>query len=200
MVEIVLASSNKGKIAEIQALLSPHHILISPQSERGIADVEETGLTFIENALIKARHAASIAKLPALADDSGLVVPYLKGEPGIYSARYAGSAGDFNQNIQKLLTKMEGVPIEKRHAYFYCVIVYLRHPEDPCPIVCDGTWDGQILLEPRGQRGFGYDPVFYDLIYECSAAELAPDVKNTISHRGQAVRKLLEQFENGEFY
>lgn len=196
MVEIVLASSNKGKIAEIQTLLDKHNIVISPQTERGIIDAEETGMTFIENALIKARHAASLAKLPALADDSGLVVPSLNGEPGIYSARYAGLPVDFNRNIDKLLTKMDGVPVEKRSAYFYCVIVYLRHAEDPCPIVSEGIWHGQILYQPRGDFGFGYDPIFYDFINQCSAAELEPKIKNSISHRGQAVRKFLEQFEN----
>lgn len=196
MRKMVLASSNEGKIKEIKQLLSPYNIKLLAQSEWGIADADEVGLTFIENALIKARQAAALTKWPAIADDSGLVVPALKGEPGIYSARYAGQAANQHENIQKLLNQLKGVPDEERKAYFYCVMVMLEHALDPCPIVCEGIWHGKIIDGCQGDQGFGYDPVFYELNYRCSAAELSPEVKNSISHRGQAVRQLLQRMKS----
>lgn len=191
--KIVLASNNKGKIAEINSMVSDHGIEIIPQAELGIADAIEDGKTFIENALIKARHAAALSQLPAIADDSGLVVNALGGEPGIYSARYAGENVPFQQNIIKLLQSLENIPHSNRHAFFYCSLVYLRSKDDPCPIICEGQWHGKILFEPRGIHGFGYDPIFLDEERNCSAAELSPEVKNEISHRGQALRALLQK-------
>lgn len=195
MLKIVLASNNEGKIKEIRHLVHDFQVEIIPQFEMGVAEIEETGLTFIENALLKARHATAMTHLPALADDSGLVVPALHGEPGIFSARYAGKVTNQTKNIKKLLENLKDLPQNKRHAYFYSVIVLLRHEKDPCPVVCDGTWHGSILHSPRGDHGFGYDPIFFDPTYQSSAAELALDVKNSISHRGQAMKKLLERFD-----
>lgn len=189
--KIVLASSNKGKIAEINDLLQGSSISVIPQSDQGVTDIEETGITFIENALLKARNAAQETSLPAIADDSGLVVPYLQGEPGIYSARYASPEVNHAKNIEKLLNKLQSVPEKDRQAFFYCIIVYLQHAKDPCPIVCEGIWHGQILTSPRGEHGFGYDPVFFDSRYHLSAAELDMATKNKISHRGQAISKLI---------
>ncbi|MBA2653668.1 MAG: RdgB/HAM1 family non-canonical purine NTP pyrophosphatase [Gammaproteobacteria bacterium] len=194
--KIIFASSNQGKIKEINALIRQSAIEVIPQVEMGVPDIAETGLTFIENALIKARNATELTKLPAMADDSGLVVPILNGEPGIFSARYAGEAGDHTKNITKLLTKLQDVPPEKRIAYFYCVIVMLRHKDDPCPIICEGIWHGSILMQPKGEKGFGYDPIFYVADYNCSAAELTMEVKNEISHRGQAMTDLIQQLQS----
>lgn len=188
--QIVLASSNKGKINEIQALMPNYQVLT--QSEFNVGDVEETGLTFVENALIKARHAARQCHLPVLADDSGLAVDVLSGAPGIYSARYAGVGASDHDNVDKLLLEMEGVPLEERGARFICVLVYLEHPEDPVPIIAQGIWEGRILFHPQGSNGFGYDPVFWVPQYVCASAELAPEIKNAISHRGQALTKLAQ--------
>lgn len=195
MLKIVLASNNKGKIKEINHLVSPYQMEVIAQSEFKVEEVEETGLTFVENALLKARNAASITSLPALADDSGLVVPILNGEPGIYSARYAGTNNDHSENIKKLLFKLKDVPEKNRNAYFYTVIVLLRDVRDPSPIICEGIWHGKILHEPKGDKGFGYDPIFFDPEYECSAAELPLEIKNKISHRGQAMQQLLHKLE-----
>jgi XTP/dITP diphosphohydrolase len=189
--QLVLASSNQGKILEIQQLLSPFHLQIIPQTELNVADVEETGLTFIENAILKARHAALHTHLPAIADDSGLEVDALQGAPGVFSARYAGKDANNEARLKKLLTALKDVPVQQRQARFQCVVAYLKHPEDPSPIICQGTWEGEILFAPQGIKGFGYDPVFYVPAYHCSAAELAPEVKNQISHRGQALRQLV---------
>jgi len=162
-----------------------------PQSHYNVADAEETGLTFVENAILKARNAAQHTGLPALADDSGLEVDALHGAPGIYSARYAGPMASDAENLGKLLAMLKDVPEEKRGAHFQCVLVYLRHALDPTPLICQGAWEGRILTAPRGTSGFGYDPVFFVPSHACSAAELPAETKNVLSHRGQALRQLL---------
>ena len=187
--KVVLASGNQGKLREFIRMLSSQDMEIIKQSEFNVPDVEETGLTFVENAIIKARHAAKITGLPALADDSGIEVDALNGLPGIYSARYSGEGDDAN-NI-KLLEAMKDVPDDKRTARFRCCIVYMRHAEDPSPIIADAAWEGSILHELKGENGFGYDPLFYVPTHGCSSAEIDPDKKNRISHRGQALRLLL---------
>ena len=191
MKQVVLASSNPGKVREINELLADLALNVVPQSEYGVTDAEETGLTFVENAILKARNAALHTGLPAIADDSGIEVDALNGAPGIYSARYAGTGAGDRANLEKLLTELAGVPEEKRTARFQCLMVYLRHAHDPVPLICQGTWEGRILLAPRGNNGFGYDPVFYVPTHDCSSAELPPEIKNTLSHRGQALRNLL---------
>jgi XTP/dITP diphosphohydrolase len=188
---LVLASGNAGKLAELRALLEDRFDLRA-QSEFGIEDIEETGLTFIENALLKARHAARMAGLPALADDSGLCVDALEGAPGLYSARYAGTHGDAAANIAKLLHELDGVPEARRGAHFHAVVVLLRHADDPRPLVAEGSWHGRILEAPRGDAGFGYDPVFLDPEAGRSAAELEPALKHRLSHRGRALARLRE--------
>lgn len=193
--KIVLASSNKGKIQEINNVFSEKTIEIIPQTDLGIPEPTEDRLTFIENALLKARHACALSNLPAIADDSGLVVRALSGAPGIYSARYAGENIPFQQNIIKLLENLREVPTNDRQAFFYCSLVYLRSKDDPCPIICEGIWHGSILFEPRGIHGFGYDPVFLDEERNCSAAELSLDIKNEVSHRGQALKQLLSKLD-----
>ena len=187
---VVLASNNKGKVREIQALLAGLDIGILPQAQFGTPEIEETGLTFVENAILKARNAAQHAGLPAIADDSGIEVDALNGAPGIYSARYAGVGASDAQNLQKLLDDLREVPEAQRTARFRALIVYLRHALDPTPIICQGTWEGRILLASRGENGFGYDPVFFVPTHNCSAAELDATVKNELSHRGQALRQL----------
>jgi XTP/dITP diphosphohydrolase len=194
MKEIILASSNQGKVREINQLLTGLDLHVQPQTEYGVPDIEETGLTFVENAILKARNAAQHTGLPAIADDSGIEVDALRGEPGIYSARYAGEGASDQANLEKLLTELGDLPEEQRTARFQCLMVYMRHANDPTPLICQGTWEGRILFEPRGENGFGYDPVFYVPTHDCSSAELAADVKNSLSHRGQALRKLLAAF------
>jgi XTP/dITP diphosphohydrolase len=191
MTDIVLASSNAGKVREINQLLSGLDIRVRPQSEFNVVDAEETGLTFVENAILKARNAAAHTGLPAIADDSGLEVDVLNGAPGIYSARYAGTGASDQANLEKLLDDLHKVVQEARTARFQCLLVYMRHAQDPTPLICQGTWEGRILLEPCGDNGFGYDPVFYVPTHDCSSAELKPEVKNSLSHRGQALRQLL---------
>ena len=191
MKRIVLASGNPGKVREINQLLSGSDYEVVPQSAFEVPEAEETGLTFVENALLKARNAARHSGLPAIADDSGIEVDALRGAPGIRSARYAGEGATDEANLQKLLADLEGVPEAERTARFQCVMVYLRRPEDPVPLIVQGTWEGRILTEPRGAGGFGYDPVFYVPEHGCSAAELTPEQKNAISHRGQALCKLV---------
>jgi XTP/dITP diphosphohydrolase len=186
----VLASSNPGKLAELNALLGDQGCTLVAQASLGIDDVPETGLTFIENALIKARHAAQASGLPALADDSGLCVDALGGAPGLYSARYAGPAADAQANIDKLLGALQGVPDEARTAHFHAVLVLLRAADDPQPLVVEGRWHGRVLRARRGEGGFGYDPVFLDPESGLSAAELDPATKNRVSHRGQALAEL----------
>ncbi|MCB1570913.1 MAG: RdgB/HAM1 family non-canonical purine NTP pyrophosphatase [Dokdonella sp.] len=191
--KLVLASGNAGKLVEMREVLGDLDIELVAQAELGIADAEETASTFVENAILKARHAARSSGLPALGDDSGICVDALDGAPGLFSARYAGRHGDSKANIARLLAELDGVPESARSAHFFCVIVLLRHAEDPAPLIAEGRWHGRILREPRGHRGFGYDPVFFDPRSEASAAELDPDVKNRISHRGQALARLREQ-------
>jgi XTP/dITP diphosphohydrolase len=190
--QIVLASNNVGKIREIQSLLPDVEII--PQSEIVQTEAEETGLTFVENALLKARHAAQHCRLPVIADDSGLAVDALNGEPGIYSARFAGIGADDKDNNEKLLLELAGIPFEERTARFICVIVMLKHAADPVPLISQGVWEGKILLHPQGANGFGYDPLFWVPEHKCSSAELLPEVKNSLSHRGQALRQLVSLF------
>lgn len=193
MLTVALASSNAGKLRELSELLSDCDIELVSQSDHGVAPAEETGASFVENALIKARNAASILGLPAIADDSGLVVDALDGAPGIQSARFSGPEGTDATNIEKLLGLLDGLAGEKRAARFYCCIVYLRDAEDPIPIVCEGEWRGRVLAAPRGSGGFGYDPVFYAPEFDCSAAELAAEQKHAVSHRAKALRTLLSR-------
>jgi XTP/dITP diphosphohydrolase len=190
--KIVLASNNAGKVREINQLLAEQAITVVPQREFDIPEAEETGLTFVENAILKARNAARHSGLPAIADDSGIEVDALKGAPGIYSARYAGPGSSDQDNNQKLLAELAEVAQEQRTARFQCVMVYMRHAEDPTPLICQGTWEGVILNEPQGDNGFGYDPLFFVPTEGCSSAQLSPEAKNRLSHRGQALRKLLE--------
>jgi len=188
---IVLASSNPGKVREINQLLATQQIEVVPQSEFSVPDVEESGLTFVENAILKARSAARYSGLPAIADDSGIEVDALHGAPGIYSARYAGPGASDQDNLEKLLEELKDLPPEQRSARFQCLMVYMRHAEDPTPIICQGTWEGLIIREPAGDNGFGYDPVFWVPTHGCTSAQLPPKEKNRLSHRGQALRKLL---------
>jgi len=188
---VVLASGNRGKLREFNALLAGIDIEVVPQSDYDVPEAEETGLSFVENALLKARQAARLTNLPALADDSGLEVDALNGAPGIYSARYAGVGASDEQNLLKLLADLQGIPDEQRRARFQCLLVYLRHEFDPTPLICQGTWEGRILTAPQGENGFGYDPVFFVPTHGCSSAELPADIKNSLSHRGQALRALL---------
>jgi XTP/dITP diphosphohydrolase len=188
---VVLASNNAGKVREFNALLKGIDFEVVPQSQFGVPEAEETGLTFVENAILKARNAANHSRCPAIADDSGLEVDALDGAPGIYSARYAGPGAGDVANLEKLLAMLADVPEQKRNARFQCVLVYMRHALDPTPLICQGTWEGRILTSPRGTNGFGYDPVFFVPTHNCSSAELSPDTKNSLSHRGQALQKLL---------
>jgi XTP/dITP diphosphohydrolase len=189
--EIVLASSNPGKVREINQLLATLDLHVQPQSEFGVVDAEETGLTFVENAILKARNAAQHTGLPAIADDSGIEVDALNGAPGIYSARFAGENASDQANLEKLLAELDGLPEAQRRARFQCLMVFLQHADDPTPVICQGTWEGRILPAARGDNGFGYDPVFYVPSHDCSSAELPAEIKNTLSHRGQALRKLV---------
>lgn len=189
--KIVMASGNQGKIRELNALLSGFSIDLIPQTELGVKEIEETGLTFIENAILKARHASAQTGLPAIADDSGLAVAALKGAPGIYSARYAGIEANAQKNMAKLLLELKSTPDDQRQAAFHCVLAFLSHDQDPTPLVCDGIWHGSILREPRGTHGFGYDPIFYVPSEKKSSAELSSEIKNKISHRGMAIQSLL---------
>jgi len=187
---IVLATGNQGKVKEMGEILAPFDLQIVPQSEFSVPEADETGLSFVENAIIKARNAAAHTGLPAIADDSGLEVDFLKGAPGIYSSRFAGVDATSQDNRIKLLADMKDVPDEKRTARFQCLMVYMEHENDPTPLICQGTWEGRILFELRGKNGFGYDPVFYVPTHDCAAAELSKEIKNQLSHRGQALRQL----------
>ena len=191
MKDIVLASSNPGKVREINQVLADLDVMVRPQGEFNVIDAEETGLTFVENAILKARNAAHYTGLPAIADDSGLEVDALAGAPGIYSARYAGAGASDRQNLEKLLHVLKEIPEEKRSARFQCLMVYMRHANDPTPLICQGSWEGRILTSARGSNGFGYDPVFYVPTHDCASAELPAETKNLLSHRGQALRQLL---------
>lgn len=189
--KIILASNNVAKAREIQAVLDPQRFHLIRQSEYDVPEVAETGTTFVENAIIKARHAALKTGLPALADDSGLEVDALQGAPGVYSARYASENADDASNNAKLLNDLADLAEARRTARFRCMIVYMRHAQDPMPVICAGTWEGSILTETRGDNGFGYDPLFYVPTHRCSSAQLHPDEKNRISHRAQALQKLV---------
>ncbi|WP_119395266.1 RdgB/HAM1 family non-canonical purine NTP pyrophosphatase [Salinibius halmophilus] len=188
---IVLATGNQGKVAELQNLLAPKGFDVVPQSDFVVTSVEETGLTYVENALLKARNVCRLTGQPALADDSGLSVKVLNGAPGLYSARYAGAQASDQDNIDKLLSDLANE--EHRLATFHCVLVYLRHEHDPAPIIAHGQWHGHILRAPRGEGGFGYDPVFYDSNLGKAAAELTREEKAAVSHRGKALAQLMEQ-------
>lgn len=190
MSKIVLATGNQGKVREMAGLLAEFGFDVVAQSEFNISEAAETGTTFIENAIIKARHAAKQTGLPAIADDSGLEVDALNGAPGIYSARYAGEDASDQQNLNKLLAAMQDIPEEKRTARFHCVLVLMRHENDPTPIVCHGQWQGRILTQAHGENGFGYDPVFYVPEDNCASAELEPARKKQLSHRGKALQQL----------
>ncbi|WP_100754389.1 XTP/dITP diphosphatase [Vibrio salilacus] len=190
MSKIVLATGNQGKVREMAGLLAEFGFDVVAQSEFNISEAAETGTTFIENAIIKARHAAKQTGLPAIADDSGLEVDALNGAPGIYSARYAGENASDQQNLNKLLAAMQDIPEEKRTARFHCVLVLMRHENDPTPIVCHGQWQGRILTQAHGENGFGYDPVFYVPEENCASAELEPARKKQLSHRGKALQQL----------
>ncbi len=187
---VVLASGNAGKLRELDKVLAPLDVSLQPQAQFNVPDAEETGLSIVENAIIKARAAAQHTGLPAIADDSGIEVDHLNGAPGIYSARYSG-AGDEANNVL-LLQELGEIPEEQRSARFQCVLVYMRHALDPVPLICQGSWEGFILSEPRGENGFGYDPLFYLPDYQCSSAQLAPGIKNRISHRAKASSLLFE--------
>jgi XTP/dITP diphosphohydrolase len=187
---VVLASGNAGKLRELAGILTPLGVSLVSQAKFSVPEVEETGLCFVENAILKAREAARSSGLPAIADDSGLAVDYLEGAPGIHSARYSGE-GDTANNT-KLLCALAEIPEEQRGARFHCALVFMRHALDPLPIVCQASWEGRILEAPRGENGFGYDPLFYVPDYQCSSAELPREVKNRISHRAQASALLLE--------
>lgn len=193
--QVVLASNNRGKLNELQQLLGGLSIKLLPQSQFAISSIAETGLSFVENAILKARHAARLSGLPAISDDSGLEVDALNGAPGIYSARFAGAAATDADNNQKLLSALQGIPTELRTARFRCLLVYMRHADDPTPIICQGSWEGYILEEPRGDNGFGYDPLFFVPDEHCASAELPADIKNRLSHRAQAMQILLEQLK-----
>ncbi len=196
--KILFATSNAGKVNEIKNAVDSSRIEIIPQD---FSPVEETATTFVENALLKARHAAEKSVLPVLADDSGLVVDALHGQPGIFSSRYAGDECNPKKNIEKLLRELElkKVPDEKRNAYFYCVLVYLKYADDPTPIICEGIWHGKILFAPQGEESFGYDPIFYVPEKNCSAAELPLTIKNQLSHRGQAIQQWMKKINESTF-
>ena len=187
---LVLATENPGKIREFSALFANVPVEINAQSSYGTPAIAETGLSFVENAILKARHAAQHSGLPAIADDSGLEVDALDGAPGIYSARYAGANASDHDNVEKLLNELRNIPPSARSARFQCLLVYMRHSADPTPLICQGTWEGEIAAAPRGSGGFGYDPVFFIPAEGKTAAELTPDIKNRLSHRGRALAQL----------
>lgn len=193
---IVLASNNQGKVKEFNQLFQVLDIKVVSQSQYAVPDIEETGLSFVENALMKARNACQHTGLAAIADDSGIEVDALAGQPGIYSARYAGAGASDAANVHKLLVALADVPEAQRSARFQCLLVYMRHAQDPTPLICQGTWEGRILSSPVGENGFGYDPIFWVPSENRSAAQLAPETKNQISHRGQALQKLLRRLSN----
>lgn len=196
MKKLVLATGNQGKVKEMADLLSEFGFEVEAQSQYKVSEVAETGTTFIENAIIKARHAAKETGLPAIADDSGLEVDALQGAPGIYSARYSGEGATDQRNLEKLLEEMKNVPSEQRSARFHCVLVLMRHENDPTPLVCHGQWEGKILEQAQGENGFGYDPVFWVPEDQCSSAELEPVRKKQLSHRGKALKKLFAELSD----
>ncbi|SFV77034.1 Nucleoside 5-triphosphatase RdgB (dHAPTP, dITP, XTP-specific) [hydrothermal vent metagenome] len=194
MKKIILASNNQGKIKEFNTMLQGVYEVVS-MSDMNVEEVPEIGLTFVENALIKARNASEQSGLPALADDSGIVVDALNGEPGIYSARYAGTHGDDEANTQKILDEMSDITDDQRSARFWCAIVFVEHANDPTPIIIQRGWEGEILREKVGENGFGYDPIFYVPTYKKASAQLSPEQKNDISHRGKALQALLLELQ-----
>lgn len=193
--KIVLASGNAGKLREFQQLLAGCGFEVLPQSAFNLSNADETGLTFVENAILKARHACAHTGLPAIADDSGLEVDALNGRPGIYSARYAGVDASDAENNAKLVQELSGVEAAQRSARYHCVLAFMRHAEDPTPVLCHGSWEGSILTEPRDTGGFGYDPLFFVPTHQCTAAELDKAEKNRISHRGKAMAELLARLQ-----
>lgn len=197
--KIVLASGNAGKVREINKLFAGTGIEVVPQSEFNVPEVPETGTTFVENAIIKARHAAKLTGLPAISDDSGIEVDALNARPGVYSARYAGENASDVDNNNKMLEELRGVPEAQRTARYQCLIVFMRSETDPVPIITQGSWEGRILAAPQGDGGFGYDPIFYVPTHNCSGGQLALDVKNTLSHRAIALHAMLEEFKNHKY-
>lgn len=197
MSKLVLASGNAGKLRELSALLEDFGYEVHPQSEFQVIEPEETGTTFVENAIIKARNAAEHTGLPALADDSGIVVDALQGAPGVYSARFAGKDAGDEANNALLVEKLTSIPAEQRTAHYQAVIVFMRHAGDPSPIICEGSWEGLIQLEPQGEGGFGYDPYFYLPTQGCTSAQLSAEEKNRLSHRGQALQQLKARLSDG---
>ncbi len=195
MNKFVLASNNAGKAREITEILSAYNITVVSQSDYGVPEIPETGLTFVENALLKARNACHHTGLPSIADDSGIEIDALKGAPGIYSARYAGEGATDEANLQKALTALKDVADKERGARFQCLMVLLQHELDPTPVMFQGTWEGKILKEPQGDNGFGYDPIFYVAEHNCSSAQLTAEQKNTLSHRGKALKLLAEHIK-----
>ncbi|MDC9512950.1 XTP/dITP diphosphatase [Pseudoalteromonas sp. CST5] len=191
---LVLATGNPGKVNELANMLSPLNINVLPQSDFIVGEVAETGTTFVENAIIKARHAAKITGMPAIADDSGLEVDGLNGAPGVYSARFAGESASDQDNIDKLLNELADNP--NRKARFWCVLVLMRHADDPTPLICSASWEGEITQTQNGEGGFGYDPVFFVAEQNCTSAELTKEQKNAVSHRGQALKKLLLELQS----
>jgi XTP/dITP diphosphohydrolase len=194
--KVLIASSNKGKLREFGNMLGELGISVVSQGELGISDAVEDGISFVENAIKKARHACKESGLPAIADDSGLAVPALGGQPGIYSARYGGEHGNDKANNARLLQEMQTLRGTERNACFHCVLVFMLHSEDPTPVICHGRWEGRILDAERGSEGFGYDPLFFVESDQCSAAELSKERKAVLSHRGQALRALLQQLQS----
>lgn len=194
MKKIVLATGNQGKLNEFRQMLAHLDLEIVPQSDFNIDSAEETGLSFVENAILKARHASRLTGLPAIADDSGLAVDALGGAPGIYSARFAGENASDSDNNEKLLKELRDVPDAARSAQFICALVFMRHPNDPVPLICEGKWEGRILHAPQGENGFGYDPLFWVDSDNCSSAQLSKERKNQLSHRGKAMIELVKHF------
>ncbi|MDH5359860.1 MAG: RdgB/HAM1 family non-canonical purine NTP pyrophosphatase [Gammaproteobacteria bacterium] len=195
MKKVVLASGNPGKVREIGEMLKALDIEVVPQSEFDVPEADETGTTFVENAIIKARNAAHYTGLPAIADDSGIEVDALNGAPGVYSARYSGPGATDRSNNDKMQAELSGVKGPARSARYQAILVYMSHADDPTPLISQGSWEGLILEQPRGENGFGYDPIFYVPEYDCSSAELSPELKNQLSHRGKALRKLVSLLE-----
>lgn len=197
--KIVLASGNAGKVREINKLFAGSGIAVVPQTELGVPEVPETGTTFVENAIIKARHAAQFTGLPAISDDSGIEVDALDSRPGVYSARYAGMGASDEDNNKLMLTELNGVAEAERSARYQCLIVFMRSPTDPVPIITQGSWEGRILAAPQGDGGFGYDPIFYVPTHHCSGGELSLEIKNTLSHRAIALNAMLEEFKKHKY-
>mgnify|MGYP000748913780 CR=1 FL=1 len=191
--KLVLASGNKGKLKELSNLLEPLSIQLSTQNDYGVLDVDETGLSFVENAILKARAVSKASNLPALADDSGIEVDALQGQPGIYSARFSGEHGNDANNNQLLIEKLQHIAVEERTARYQCVLVYMRHWQDPTPLICQAAWEGSIGLSPKGENGFGYDPLFIPEGMDCTAAELDPNKKKQLSHRAKALQLFTTQ-------